>query len=181
MEENDYISLVEATKYCKYSQEYLSLRARQGKLKAVKRGRNWFTTKQWLNEYTSNFDDYLSARRSGLYRISRKQTRRPAQGKIDSLAIKRRFVIALAGIGLLAFATGGFTAIHLSDIIFQKQESNRQKITKTIEKTVSSFTSHTHAALSAGNSAISDALTSSVKNIGSAFCAYSSDSAQTEE
>ena len=120
MEENDYISLVEATKYCEYSQEYLSLRARQGKLKAVKRGRNWFTTKQWLNEYTSNFDDYLSARRSGLYRISRKQTRRPAQGKIDSLAIKRRFVIALAGIGLLAFATGGFTAIHLSDIIFQK-------------------------------------------------------------
>ena len=32
----EYISLTEASVNCKYSQEYLSLRARQGKLKAVK-------------------------------------------------------------------------------------------------------------------------------------------------
>ena len=43
-----YISLQEATKYCGYAQEYLSLRARQGKLKAVKIGRNWVTTKEWV-------------------------------------------------------------------------------------------------------------------------------------
>jgi len=48
---NGYISLSEATKYCNYSQEYLSLRARQGKLKAVKFGRNWVTKKEWLEEY----------------------------------------------------------------------------------------------------------------------------------
>jgi uncharacterized protein YjbI with pentapeptide repeats len=47
----NYILLKEASKYCKYSQEYLSLRARQGKLKAVKLGRNWYTTKKWLQEY----------------------------------------------------------------------------------------------------------------------------------
>lgn len=47
----NYISLREATKYCSYSQEYLSLRARQGKLKARKIGRNWFTKKEWLQEY----------------------------------------------------------------------------------------------------------------------------------
>ena len=181
MEENDYISLLEATKYCKYSQEYLSLRARQGKLRAVKRGRNWLTTKEWLTEYTSNFDDYLSARRSGRYRINHRQTRGPAQNKIDSPTIKRRFAIALAGIGLLAFATGGFTTIHLSDIIFEKQESNRQKITETIDEAASNFTSYTHAAISAGNSAISDTLASSVENIGNSFCAYYSDSAQTKE
>ena len=46
-----YVSLMTATKYCQYSQEYLSLRARQGKLKAVKFGRNWVTKKEWLEEY----------------------------------------------------------------------------------------------------------------------------------
>ena len=55
---NNYISLDEATKHCKYSQEYLSLRARQKKLKAVKLGRNWFTTKEWLSEYLLSVDDY---------------------------------------------------------------------------------------------------------------------------
>ncbi len=49
----NYISLQEATKYCNYSQEYLSLRARQGKLKAIKIGRNWVTTKKWVKEYFS--------------------------------------------------------------------------------------------------------------------------------
>ncbi|MCK4520789.1 right-handed parallel beta-helix repeat-containing protein [Candidatus Parcubacteria bacterium] len=47
----DYISLTEATRYCDYSQEYLSLRARQGKLKSVKFGKKWVTKKEWLEEY----------------------------------------------------------------------------------------------------------------------------------
>src|SRR3989344_3168780 len=46
-----YISLTEATQFCGYSQEYLSLRARQGKLKSVKVGRNWLTTNDWLEDY----------------------------------------------------------------------------------------------------------------------------------
>ncbi|PIV10441.1 MAG: hypothetical protein COS49_00515, partial [Candidatus Portnoybacteria bacterium CG03_land_8_20_14_0_80_41_10] len=50
-ESKDYISLQEASGLCSYSQEYLSLRARQGKLKAVKMGRNWVTTRDWLNKY----------------------------------------------------------------------------------------------------------------------------------
>ncbi len=50
--EDKRISLQEAAKYSKiYSQEYLSLRARQGKLKAVKFGRNWLTTKEWIDSY----------------------------------------------------------------------------------------------------------------------------------
>ena len=53
-----YISLQDATKYCDYSQEYLSLRARQKKLKAVKIGRNWVTTMPWLNNYLKRVDDY---------------------------------------------------------------------------------------------------------------------------
>ena len=54
----EYISLQEATQFCKYSQEYLSLRARQGKLKAVKMGRNWVTTKDWLEEYLRKVEEY---------------------------------------------------------------------------------------------------------------------------
>ncbi|MDD4083192.1 MAG: hypothetical protein PHD05_07420, partial [Sphaerochaetaceae bacterium] len=46
-----FITLAEATKHCSYSQEYLSLRARQGKLKSVKIGRNWKTKKEWVEEY----------------------------------------------------------------------------------------------------------------------------------
>ncbi|PIU01600.1 hypothetical protein COT68_02350, partial [bacterium (Candidatus Torokbacteria) CG09_land_8_20_14_0_10_42_11] len=46
-----YISLAEATKYCDYSQEYLSLLARRGLMPAVKIGRNWFTTREDLVHY----------------------------------------------------------------------------------------------------------------------------------
>ena len=47
----EFISLQEATKYCSYSQPYLRLRARQGKLKAVKFGKSWFIRKEWLAHY----------------------------------------------------------------------------------------------------------------------------------
>jgi hypothetical protein len=53
-----YISLQEAIKYCNYSQEYLSLRARQGKLKSRKLGRNWVTTKEWLKEYLKEVNEF---------------------------------------------------------------------------------------------------------------------------
>lgn len=47
----DWISMQEASELCSYSQEYLSLRARQGKLYSKKIGRNWFTTKRALHDY----------------------------------------------------------------------------------------------------------------------------------
>ncbi len=50
----EYISLGEAAKHCNYSPDYLKLRARQGKLKAVKIGRNWATKKEWLDKYVSS-------------------------------------------------------------------------------------------------------------------------------
>ena len=50
-EEKEYISLQEATKYCDYSQEYLSLLARRGLLEAVKFQRDWMTTKKAIQEY----------------------------------------------------------------------------------------------------------------------------------
>jgi excisionase family DNA binding protein len=56
--ERPYISLQEAAQYCDYSQEYLSLRARQKKLQAVKIGRNWRTTREWLDEYVARAAEY---------------------------------------------------------------------------------------------------------------------------
>jgi len=55
---DNYISLQETTEYCEHSQEYLSLRARQGKLKAVKIGRNWVTKKEWLKEYLTGVEEH---------------------------------------------------------------------------------------------------------------------------
>lgn len=47
----EYISLAEASKLCPYSQEYLSLLARKGKLETIKIGRNWVTTRKAVEEY----------------------------------------------------------------------------------------------------------------------------------
>ncbi|EMY71215.1 Fic family protein [Leptospira vanthielii] len=50
-ERQGYITLKEATKYCNFSLEYLSLLARTGKLSAVKFNRNWMTTIQAVQTY----------------------------------------------------------------------------------------------------------------------------------
>ena len=52
-----YISLKEAAKHCNYSQDYLKLRARQGKLRATKIGRNWTTRREWLEEYLKKVEE----------------------------------------------------------------------------------------------------------------------------
>ena len=49
--DNELLDLSEAARLTPYSQEYLSLLARQGKIAAVKIGRNWKITQNALNEY----------------------------------------------------------------------------------------------------------------------------------
>jgi Fic family protein len=49
-----YMSLREAAKGSPYSQEYLSLLARRGKIGASKIGRNWFIKKEALERYTKS-------------------------------------------------------------------------------------------------------------------------------
>ncbi|MBT3272664.1 MAG: Fic family protein [Spirochaetales bacterium] len=50
-EDQMFISLREAAVDCEYSQEYLSLLARKGRLAAVKIGKDWMTTKEAIEEY----------------------------------------------------------------------------------------------------------------------------------
>lgn len=49
--DQNYISLSEAAKLTSYSQDYISLLCRQKKMGGMKMGRNWVTTKQWVQEY----------------------------------------------------------------------------------------------------------------------------------
>ena len=53
-EKTDLISLAEAAKLTPYSQEYLSLLARKGRLPALKRGRAWVTTRKDVEEYLAS-------------------------------------------------------------------------------------------------------------------------------
>ncbi|MBN2014265.1 MAG: Fic family protein [Candidatus Altiarchaeota archaeon] len=47
----EYITLAEAAKNTPYSQDYLSLLARRGKIEAIKIGRNWHVKKKTVKEY----------------------------------------------------------------------------------------------------------------------------------
>jgi Fic family protein len=51
---DDWLPLREAAEGTPYSQEYLSLLARTGRLEAIKRGRNWYTTRQAIENYIAS-------------------------------------------------------------------------------------------------------------------------------
>jgi Fic family protein len=53
-EKTDLISLADAAKLTPYSQEYLSLLARKGRLHALKRGKAWVTTRKDVEEYLAS-------------------------------------------------------------------------------------------------------------------------------
>ena len=64
----DYLTLLEAAKLCPHSEAYLRLRARQGKLKLIKIGRKWMTTKHWIYYYIQRARDWnekMAVKRSG--------------------------------------------------------------------------------------------------------------------
>jgi Fic family protein len=49
--DSEYMRLAQASEKCGYTQEYLSLLARKGRLEAIKFGRNWMISKKALNGY----------------------------------------------------------------------------------------------------------------------------------
>lgn len=102
----NYISLREAAKYCSYSQDYLKLRARQGKFKAIKIGRNWVTTKEWLAEYL---------------RLSVIPVRREFVQPDRAINHRLRLIFLGLGIGLVVFLTFTFLLgepkVMLADIM----------------------------------------------------------------
>ncbi|MBI2647734.1 MAG: hypothetical protein HYW98_00095 [Candidatus Wildermuthbacteria bacterium] len=59
----EYISLAQAALLVPYSAQYLGLRARQGKIKAVKIGRDWCTRAEWVQEYKTAVRRYKKRER----------------------------------------------------------------------------------------------------------------------
>lgn len=57
-----YISLLEAARLCSYSEPYLRLRARAGKLKSIKLGKKWMTTASWLDDYQARIQEWNEQR-----------------------------------------------------------------------------------------------------------------------
>ncbi len=85
----EYLSLSKVAESCNYSQEYLSLRARQGKLRAVKIDKNWFTTEDWLKEYIDNVNSYVTERFSLFYQEDEQQ--KESRAKEESRVSWRAF------------------------------------------------------------------------------------------
>jgi excisionase family DNA binding protein len=59
---SEYLTLAEAAKGTPYTQEYLSLLARKGRIEAVKIGRNWHIKKEALQKYTKTKRSKASSR-----------------------------------------------------------------------------------------------------------------------
>ena len=55
--DEEWISLAQAAVGAPYSQEYLSLLARKGRLEAIKRGRVWMTTRRAVAEYRASTEE----------------------------------------------------------------------------------------------------------------------------
>jgi Fic family protein len=55
--DDEWISLAQAADSTPYSQEYLSLLARKGRLEAIKRGRLWLTSRRAVAEYRASIED----------------------------------------------------------------------------------------------------------------------------
>ncbi|MCG2696390.1 MAG: helix-turn-helix domain-containing protein, partial [Candidatus Portnoybacteria bacterium] len=119
-----YISLLEAARIYGCTQKHFALMARQGKLKAIKIGRDWMTTFQWLEEYTNYID---LANGNG--------------GKIPEISqfAKKIFVLSLVSVMLFAFFASAYTSFKdgvlqipkpIEDFIVKISSNNTQDINK---------------------------------------------------
>jgi hypothetical protein len=136
---NDYISLQASTKYCAYTQQYLSLRARQGKLKAVKFGRNWVTKREWVEEYSEKARQYNAKNFGEIFiaNIEPPKNLPVAKSKfVGALKISAAlaFVCALSGAGI-AFGEPSFLTVSdaLNPYIGELTASTNILISATVE------------------------------------------------
>jgi hypothetical protein len=130
-----YILLRDATKFCNYSQSYLSLRARQGKLKAKKIGRNWVTTKEWLQAYLDNVAD-----KNNRKEITKPPDNLPVESRKNKLVIPKVSLplsplVPIFSLGFVLFALLTIFLIIPKDIslqsVFEKAKNLREEIVIT--------------------------------------------------
>jgi len=135
--DSNYISLREATKYCGYSQEYLSLRARYGKLKAMKFGRNWVTKKEWLDEYLKKTEEYNNNNNHSLkFNHAKKLFSPPANLPIASTPIIGIFKsqwksLVVISVGVVLLTAGGVFGKESFENVFQDLDPIVREISQT--------------------------------------------------
>lgn len=111
-QEMNYISLHEAAKLTDYSQDYVSLLCRQRKLKGIKIGRNWVTTKEWAESYINR----TKKNRQNIVLVKVEQENRPKDNKKDNLSpVTGKLILATIVCGLFV---SGFIFLQLG---FQKR------------------------------------------------------------
>src|SRR3989338_6322046 len=69
-----WISMLEASRLCAYSQEYLSLLARRGKIFSKKLGRNWYTTREAVDDYLKTQSVFVSMPKNVFGRLTASMT-----------------------------------------------------------------------------------------------------------
>ena len=115
--------MAQAAEISPYEQEYLSLLARRGEMKAEKIGRNWYTTVEWLNEY-------LKEKRPSDIIVPKEKLERGIEEKI----IKREknvFQVVLAWIVFTAVVAG--VGFFVFEKISKRLEGVEQKAQKSGE------------------------------------------------
>ena len=155
LEDVEYISLKEATRYCNYSQEYLSLRARQGKLKSVKFGRSWLIKKEWLGEYLKetkiynnksiNYfsakirDNFLSAKRDFIIPKNFSITKNLIKENYAGSFMFRKNLAALFSLVLILLLCGLIFSQPFSQKIFINPETSTMSVQNILQYVVDVF------------------------------------------
>ncbi|MBI2573980.1 MAG: hypothetical protein HYV78_01125 [Candidatus Wildermuthbacteria bacterium] len=141
----EFISLQEATKLCSYSQKYLSLRVRQGKLNAIKIGRNWVTKKQWIDEYLRRVESHKNGH------VSHSSTERPYQ-------TTGRIAKAFLHSNILRVARAAAPSAVFLFFVFAAVAFGKEKLWKEFDQTISETAKVVETALAYGASGAHNAL-----------------------
>ena len=112
------------------------MRARHGKLKAVKFGRNWVTTQDWLKEYLENADEHKNLHNQ----IEKKQLESHPSKNLPIAMPIRFFALSGTGVRSIFLAILAFSLLA-NGIVFGKENlkttfDNVNKIVMEIGETV---------------------------------------------
>ena len=90
-----FISLQEASELCSRSPEFLRLRAHEQKLRVVEVNNTWFTTKSWIKEYVAK--EYISLQEAAKISPYSQEylSLRARQGKLKSVKIGRNWLTTI--------------------------------------------------------------------------------------
>lgn len=130
---SELIPLAKAAKLTNYSQEYISLLCRRGKIKGKKLGRNWFTTKEWVDDYINKTNGsgeiVIPVRIENKTKNEKKETVRTGKMSMNPLLLVGKLMFAVV---IFSFLTSGLILLGqgVLDGTIRKTENSQQRILK---------------------------------------------------